>query len=441
MGMAIYGCFGRSDPGIVHEIGFRLTHRGEYERISTPTPGVHIGARGSRSSFAAHGAGSIPLVFSGSISNRCELAALMSETAENTEYADRRLLWNLYRQFGPAGFERVNGSYAIALVDVQSRTLVLAVDRWSAQPLHFAAVDGGWIFASEYKALVPLLGGHPSIDPCVAAYVAATKYLPPHDTPEPRIKALGPGEYMRLTAHAHQIASYQPLRLDVDADATQERCATELRERILDAARRLTQAHEVIGVGLSGGLDSAITLGAVRKVAPHKRIYTYTVSFHTHDPVLRKAAQTARCFGAVHREIIVSPNELLSMLPELVWRMEDPIAREEMLVYHAVAQHAARETPIVLYGQMADVLFAGMPRHVLIKAASEFGFMRGAITEFYQYTQKGAQPRSRLGKLLVRTYFRGRYGAPPRVLGAEEAKGDSKDFDWSAAEPLNAALL
>jgi asparagine synthase (glutamine-hydrolysing) len=120
--------------------------------------------------------------------------------------------------------------------------------------------------------------------------------------------------------------------------------------------------------------------------------------------------------------------------------MEDPIAREEMVVYDALAQRAAGETPLLLYGQMADRLFGGMPRHLLIKAASELPFARKAITEFYDYTQSGALPASLFGKVLVNTYYCGRRSSRPRSQRAQESTTD-EGLRLAPIEPLNCALL
>jgi asparagine synthase (glutamine-hydrolysing) len=124
----------------------------------------------------------------------------------------------------------------------------------------------------------------------------------------------------------------------------------------------------------------------------------------------------------------------------MVWAMEDPVGREEMLVYHVLAQEAASEVPIVLYGHLADVLFGGMPRHMLIKLASELPLMRDPIVGFYDFTQTGVPPRSTLGRLLVAAYYRGR-NVPPPAVTTDEQLPDEAHLHLSPHDPLNTALL
>ena len=392
MSKGIAGTYGDFAVDSMLAIGARLDHRGARQHVLTISPNLHFLRRGDSDSREPHDGDNAPLIFAGTITNRAELIAGLCDGRGVAGLTDEQLLWELYRAHNIHAFERIDGSFAIALFDAHSDCLVLAADRWGSQPLYFAATEPGWTFASEYKALLGNEAPAPALDVDVAAYLLANKHLPAHRTLLSHVQAVGPGEFVRIRGAEARAASYTPLQLAVDESLPEEAHASALRECLLDTARRLIDGHDCVGVALSAGLDSTLTLGAIRTVAPSLPVYTYTASFSPNDPDLALAAEAARYFGSIHREIILSPADLPELLPDLVWRMEDPIAREEMVVYDALAQRAAGETKLLLYGQMADRLFGGMPRHLLIKAASELPFARKAITEFYDYTQSGAPP-------------------------------------------------
>jgi len=432
----IFGCLGSVRDRDLELMSVSLAHRGASEYSLTRANRIRLACRTNQS---AVGGSEIPLVYAGRILNRTELASLLGRPEPPATHAgDRQLLWDLYCQFGASGFERINGAFAIALAE--SCSILLAVDRWAVQPLYFVQTGDAWLFASEYKALLAARPEKGELDPSVADFVSATKYLPIQRTLEASIRAVGPGQWVRIHARAAEAGSYSPFRLDARADAAEDDCARELRQCILDAAKRLVEPYDRVGIGLSGGLDSVLTLGVVRHVAPSLPIYTYTAAFHPDDPVFAKARRAAQHFGAVHRDIVIDAGDLARLLPEVIWRMEDPVAREEMLVYHLVAQRAATEVPIILYGHMADMLFGGMPRHMLIKLASDLRFARGALLQFYDYTQSGKRPTGLLGRLLVAAYSRGHHIQPPRAVACERSL-QTKSIALAAAEPLNAALL
>lgn len=437
MSQAIFGAYGQSDVDTMHAMAARLRHRGAHEAHREIRPGLHLGSCAHRAT--PHDAGAPPLVFSGTINNRAELRQALGPEAGIESLTDERLLWLLYCARGADAFELIDGSFAIALFDAHDDALLLAADRWASQPLYFAARDGGFVFASEYRALLRDEGPAPQLDVDVAAYVLGCKYVPRRRTLLSQVQSVGPGELIRISDAGVRAERYKSLELAVDDARSEESHASELRDCILNSARRLTEGCDRVGVALSAGLDSTLTLGAVRTVAPSLPIYTYTASFSARDPDLALAAEVARYYGATHREIILSPKDFPQMLSDLIWRMEDPVGREEMVVYDAVAQRAAGETDLLLYGDLADLLFGGMPRHLLIKAASELPWARRFIAEFYDYTQSGAPPRSLAGKLLVNAYYRGRPARRPRAPFANDLLG--KGLQLAAHEPLNSVLL
>ncbi len=443
MVMGIYGSLGRIGEQQLRDVRSMLLHRGTSDYIVTREPGITLASLSNRETHVGDIplVQDIPLVYAGLITNLPALAMAAGRRCDDTSEASvRQVLWALYRRFGVQAFERINGTFAIALADGESESLLLAVDRWAARPLCFTRLDRGWMFASEAKALFAAMHDPPQLDLGVVAHVAATKYLPLHGTLAREVKMVGPGECVRIHLGASHASSYAPLRMRVDPGASEAACAARLKSCILEAARRLTESRDRIGIGLSGGLDSVLTLGAVRAVAPSSQIFTYTAAFHESDPVFARAREAARHFATRHHEIVIAPRVLPALLPELLWRMEDPIAREEMIVYHMIAEHAAREVPIVLYGHMADMLFGGMPRHLLIKMARDWRIARHSILELYDYTQTGQAPRSVLGRLLLAAHLRGPRIDPPRPLGNFERSSNTK-VKADNAEALNESLL
>jgi asparagine synthase (glutamine-hydrolysing) len=438
---AIWGILGTPDGISLGEVGRRLQHRGIRERHWTPAPNVQFVWRQDDGVPASIGPPSVPLMFTGVIGNREELGARLGDlTGDCCARNDAELLWELYRVYGANGFALVNGQFAVALYDASAKELLLAADRWAAQPLYVARLPNGWAFATEYRALLALPQLELSIDPQAVAALTDTKYLPARKSLLVDVHPVAPGEIIRISQQVHEHQPYTPLSLQVSPRFSERDLASGLRASLLASTRTITQGQDRIGIALSAGLDSTLTLGLVRAVAPHALIHTYTVSFDPRDPDLALAAESARYFNTIHRQIVLGPGDLPRRLPELVWAMEDPCAREEMLMYHVLAQEAASEVPLILYGHMADVLFAGMPRHLLIKLAAKAPFARGPLVEFYDYTQMASAPRSILGRLLTAVYFRGRKLPPARVTGASGRRPET-GLHLSPVEPLNCALL
>ena len=432
---AIFGLVGACDPSEMAAVGRRLRHHGARELIWPAGASTLLGRRARDGDAMAP---TVPLTLAGRIHNRAEIVTQLGAVA--TPRSDTELLWELYRSRGVEAFGLVNGQFAVALVDPASDCLVLAVDRWAARPLYFASLGRCGVFASDYRSILAMDGVPARANLGAFDHLQATKHLPAGEGLLADLRPVAPGCWVRLRSDGWETDRYAPLALDVQVHRPEEELVGELKDQLLAAAERLIDGVSPIGLALSAGLDSTVTLGAIRAVAPDLPIHTYTASFHAGDPDLRLAAEAAQHYRTIHREIIIAADQLPRLMTELVWTMEDPVAREEMIVYLVLAREAAGEVPLVLYGQLSDALFAGMPRHLLIKVAGDLPWLRQPILDFYDYTQTGRAPATHLGRLLVSIYYRGRQCPPARVVGASAGAG-GKTLALAEFQPVNAAIL
>jgi asparagine synthase (glutamine-hydrolysing) len=414
---AIFGIFGEADHAELERMGARLAHRGVEGGVWSVATNVHFGQRFWRAEDDVFTPPTSPIVLAGFIDNQDEIATRLDYAATAEKLSDAELVLELYYKFGAEALRHLSGSFALAIWDARHRHLVLARDVSAVAPLYFTRVGQRYIFASEYKALLAIdsVPARPNRD--AIQYLHNTKYVQSDACCLADVFPVPGGMWLEVSASSHVAHRYEELVIKV-SECSEATHAETLRQSLLKAAARQTRRYKSIGVALSAGLDSAVTVAALRHAAPEMALQTFTTGFGPDDTDIAEAAAVARHFGTLHHAVFLSSADLPDLLPRMLWHMEDPIGREEKVFYYVLAREAAKYVSVLLAGHNADALFGGMPRHLVFKAAASFALARGPLEELYYYTQTGAPPRSLIGRMLVRAYSRGELLLPPRVLGA-----------------------
>ena len=417
----VFGIIGRTGRG-QQELMIRLLgHRGREASVE-PLPAGFIGSlhQPGQSSLASSGgstlAGDVTLYNSASL--RRELAV---HGIEVPHAGPSMVLLATLRAFGLSAIDRIDGDFAFVLLDRASRCVTLARDQVGSRPLYWVRRNaGGLAFASEYKALVSLQERPASPDRNVVQFLQCAKRLPPGRTLLPGIHEVTPGTAVRLDLSGRELGVHRVPSLHVQVTVTKEADAVQLiRSSLVSAVERRTRDLERIGLALSGGIDSIALAFLCRRLHPDRELHAFTAGYGPDDPEVRTAAAVAARLEIRHHLIQCLPAQLdRRSLESLVWALEDPIARAETFQLLQVAQAASDHVGVVLSGQAANSLFAGMPKYLVVHAMRRLPWLRPGLTDLYDLTQLSLRPRTAMGKLLCWLYQRGRVPPAPVVLGA-----------------------
>src|SRR5579863_3342868 len=113
---------------------------------------------------------------------------------------------------GSAALTRLNGIFAVAVLDSVTNELYLARDPLGVKPLVYAERNGEMWFASELRALQAM--GAPTGGPDLVALAQFLSFLwiPDPRTPYAGVRSLEPGTVLRWTPNGSTISRYcEPL--------------------------------------------------------------------------------------------------------------------------------------------------------------------------------------------------------------------------------------
>jgi asparagine synthase (glutamine-hydrolysing) len=375
------------------------------------------------------------VVFDGAIDNRSELDAMLKRRAGSSD-DDPFLLHQLFTTLRTDGFQHIAGQFASAIWD--GRTLLLARDRIGYAPLYFTVTGERLIFASEYKALLGIsaVPARPNRD--AIQVIQSTKWVLPGATCLEGVYPVAPGTWMAVEPASITTARFWDLPIRV-LHHNEEQHVAALRSSFLETLRRQTAPYERIGISLSGGLDSAVMAAGARAVAPDKELHTFSAGYGSDDRELVNAERVARELGTRHHPLVLDPEDLPTLLPWMVWHMEEPIGREDIAYLFVAAREAAQHVDLVLTGFGFDGLFAGLPRHRVADVALHAPPLARPLREFYDYTVRSIPPRGLAGRALKQAYFRGNDFPAPAVRGAAPLR-PLDGFRVNGEQPLSGFL-
>lgn len=378
------------DPGPLSRMGQVTAHRGPDDQGLHHDGPCAIGMR--RLSIIDLAGGHQPLcnrertlwlVCNGEIYNFRELrATLQAQGHHFLTGSDSEVILHAYAEYGDTFVERLNGMFGFALWDARRQRLLLGRDRLGIKPIYYANDGRRLAFATEAKALLELPGFTPRIDPTALESYLQLGYVAAPRSIFADISKLPPATLMVAAQGRIERHTYWTMPETVDCEFSEEGWVSAVRDQIERSVRMQMVSDVPIGAFLSGGLDSSAVVGFMARHS-ERPIKTYSIGFggsgaddfYNELPYARRVAEL---FGTDHHEIVVRP-EVVTLLPRLLWHLDEPIADTAFITTYLVSEFAHRDVTVILSGVGGDELFGGYRRYLGNHYAARFGRLPGWV--------------------------------------------------------------
>lgn len=342
-----------------------LDHRGPDEQGLHLEGGIGLGHR--RLSIIDLSSGQQPmgsldgsqwLVFNGEIYNFRELRNEL--TAKGFVFrtkSDTEVILQGYAAWGDDVVKRLDGMFVFALWDARRKRMLAARDRLGKKPLYYYAGPDRFLFASELKSILAEKEVPREVDPAAVDRYFTYGYIPAPLTIFKGIAKLRPGHILVWEDGKTDIKPYWDVRYNPrQRDETQ--AVDELEGLLQDAVRKRLISDVPLGAFLSGGLDSSTVVALMSRISgPGSK--TFTIGFEQQEfSEVDDARLISKVCGTEHHEQTVKA-DALSVLPGLVWHLDEPFSDSSSVPTFYVSQMARRNVTVVLSGDGGDELFAG----------------------------------------------------------------------------------
>ena len=341
-------------------------HSGHYS-----SPGVFLGmnrlaiidlVRGNQPIFNEDR--SLLIFYNGELYNHPELRAELKKSGHIFQsHSDTETVLHAFEEYGPDCLTRFNGMFALAIFNTVKQELFLARDRLGIKPLYLAPLNQGVAFASEAKALIPVLDGKVCPDWTAISRFFTFGYVPSPDSPFKGIRKFPAGHYAWVKGNDVQIKRYWKPTYGLGELLTFEAARKELAERLRRAVIKEMISDVPIGIFLSGGLDSS-AVAAFASMNGNSEIHSYGLRFMetTHDESA-DAKLVAEHLGLIHHEFKLTHQSLISGLLKVINNLDEPFADPTVIPLVVLAGYTRQHVKVVLTGWGGDEIFAGYPTY------------------------------------------------------------------------------
>jgi asparagine synthase (glutamine-hydrolysing) len=319
------------------------------------------------------------LSYNGEIYNHHELRDQLESRGHRFRgRSDTEVLLSAMTEWGVRGaLDHLNGMFAFAVWDRPARRLHLVRDRIGEKPLYYGRAGSALLFASELKAF----RAHPrftaEIDRDSLAAFFRYKYVPAPLSIYRGVRKLPPGSMVTILGDDPDKQAEPVLYWDAQEVALRglhdrfpgspQDAAAELERLLREAVGLRMQADVPLGAFLSGGIDSSTVVALMQGLGDRP---ARTFSIGSADDAFDEAAD-ARAVAAHletdHTELLVTPREAQTVIPQLPKIYDEPFADSSQVPTFLISQLARKQVTVSLSGDGGDELFGGYDRYVWLE--------------------------------------------------------------------------
>lgn len=296
------------------------------------------------------------IMFNGEIYN---YKILRREFIENTFYTngEAELLLNLYKRYGESFVKKLDGMFAICVIDLLNGVIFAARDKQGIKPLYYYEDNSVFMLASELKAIravIPLEINHRAIE-----MYFSYRFIPAPYTIYNDVFKLKAGEQITFlineeTTKKH-CSKYNYIVSEAQFNASN--CERVLRRNIIST---FNHGDVPIGLYLSGGIDSGIIASLIKD-----KLHNEGRTLHIEYPGNFEEMPEERTLMSAISELgikcnrIIFDDTILNNIEHIVFSLDEPFYSTVSASTYALSKKAKESVKGVLTGDGSDELIFG----------------------------------------------------------------------------------
>lgn len=280
---------------------------------------------------------------------------------------DTEIVLALYLKIGLEGMlNRLNGMFAIVIVDLHAKKLIIARDRFGIKPMYYIFKEKTIAFSSELKSFMYINNfafrlNEEQLD----EYLLFRNNL--YGTLFKDIQSLTPGHYLSFK---HGTGLIKKRFFDVNnyirSVGTSNDISSygeKLEEWLSLSVHRQLMSDVKLGCQLSGGIDSSLVTWLANKNSEKGNFEAVSIVFNdqrfSEEKYINAVSKT---LGITSHKFLLEADYYLDNIEYVTWHLEAPINHPNTVAIYKLSQRAKEYVTVLLSGEGADEVFGGYRR-------------------------------------------------------------------------------
>ena len=309
----------------------------------------------------------IYITFNGEIYNAFQLKNELIDSNYNfRSKTDTEIILVLYEKYGlEYTLKKLNGMFAICILDLRKNQIFLARDRFGIKPLYYIFNEIFFSFSSEIKSFLAIKNFKFKLNKEHLSEYFIFKYLAPPNTLVSEVNLLLSGEF--IVFENNQIKKkiyfdFQNFNQKIDNRANKLEI---LEEKLKLSVKSQLMSDVKLGCQLSGGIDSSlVTLFANNYT---KKLDTFSFLFKeknlSEETYIKQVTDDLE---VKNYSLEFNYKNFYNDLSSCIWFFEAPLSQINSTGVFNLAKLAKPKVKVLLTGEGADETHGGYPRFTRI---------------------------------------------------------------------------
>lgn len=303
--------------------------------------------------------GRYSISYNGEVYNHREISGQLDLSLTTT--SDTEVILEAFAKWGPDMVKKLNGMFAIAILDKSKRIFHLFRDRLGIKPLFIYQKEKTFAFASEIKSMRQTKPFDLEINRSSIASFLHLGYIPEPKSIYKWISKFPAGHYGTFDGQSLDIQPYWEAANHITSETFKDEALAkeQLKGLLTDSVSKRLMSDVPFGTFLSGGIDSSLITALAQQTSSEK-VKSFSIGFEesTHDES-GFAKKVATHLGTDHTEHLVTESDAMALMPDMLCQYDEPFADSSAIPTMLVSKLARQEVTMTLSGDGGDELFHG----------------------------------------------------------------------------------